>query len=109
MYDLKVLDELLSTVEGSEFYDPPQGPFYRRDLGLQSGYGDLVGCAHSPAWRGWHVDHGGASLQNANMLKFLSSHDGKWDAEKYATGLMMDFGPGSDYDQFGQLEHGIDK
>lgn len=43
------------------------------------------------------------------MLKYLASHDGKWDAEKYATGLMLDFGPGSDYDQFGQLEKGIDK
>jgi hypothetical protein len=48
-------------------------------------------------------------LQNANMLKYLAAHDGKWDAESYASGLMLDFGPGSEYDQFGQLDSGIDQ
>jgi hypothetical protein len=42
IYDLDVLDKLLAAVDVSEFHDPPSGPFYRRDLGLQSGYGDLV-------------------------------------------------------------------
>ncbi len=61
----------------------------------------FCGLAWQQTWRD--------SAQNANMLKYLAAHDGRWTAESYATNLMLDFGPGSDYDQFGQLEGGIDK
>ena len=49
-----------------------------------------------------------ASLQNAFMLKFLASNQGKWDKQKYAAGLQLSFGPGSEYDIHGQLEGSVD-
>ena len=45
--------------------------------------------------------------QNATSLKVLAATGGAWTPEKYATALQLDFGPGSEYDQFGQLEGGI--
>lgn len=47
-------------------------------------------------------------LQNAYMLKFLASNQGKWDKNKYAAGLQLAFGPGSEYDIHGQLEGSVD-
>ncbi len=49
-----------------------------------------------------------ASSQNAFMLKFLASNEGKWDRQKYAAGLQLSFGRGSEYDIHGQLEGSVD-